>query len=91
MQHIEKYIGIVAGICTSVSLLPQLVKIVKEKKAEAISYFMLFILLIGLAGWIWYGIQKNDYPIMVTNSFSFLVNLLIIFFTLKYKKSVGHS
>lgn len=81
------YIGILAGICTSVSLLPQLVKIIKEKRAEDISYFMLFILLAGLGLWIGYGIGKDDYPIIITNSFSFLVNSLVIIFTVRYKKS----
>jgi len=79
-------IGIIAGICTGISLLPQLIKIIKEKKADNISYFMLFILLTGLAGWIWYGILKKDYPIIITNSFSFLVNIAIIFFTIRFQK-----
>jgi uncharacterized protein with PQ loop repeat len=51
-------IGIIAGILTSTSLVPQLVKILREKKAEAISIGMLLILLAGFAGWIWYGIEK---------------------------------
>ena len=83
------YLGIAAGVCTAVSLLPQLIKIIRKKKAEDISYFMLFILLTGLAGWIWYGIEKKDYPIMLTNAFSFLVNSLIIFFTVRYKNDKG--
>ena len=51
MQDQTQVIGIIAGICTGISLLPQLFKIIKEKKADDISYFMLFILLAGLAGW----------------------------------------
>lgn len=86
MADIATYIGIGAGILTAVSLLPQLIKTVKEKKAEAISYGMLFTLLAGLAGWIAYGIMKNDYPIIITNSFSFIINGLITIFSLKYKK-----
>jgi MtN3 and saliva related transmembrane protein len=85
-MEITGIIGIAAGVCTSVSLLPQLFKIIKEKKAEAISYFMLFILLTGLALWVWYGIRQEDYPIIVTNSFSFIVNTLVIIFTIRYKK-----
>lgn len=85
MNDYSLYIGIGAGVCTAISLLPQLFKIVKEKKADDISYFMLFILLAGLGGWIWYGILKNDYPIIITNGFSFLVNLLVIGFSIKYK------
>jgi MtN3 and saliva related transmembrane protein len=55
----KEILGIIAGIFTSVSLIPQLVKIIKEKKAENISYFMLAILMAGLIGWIWYGILTN--------------------------------
>jgi MtN3 and saliva related transmembrane protein len=84
-MEITSYIGIAAGICSAVSSIPQLGKIIKEKKAENISGFMLGILLVGLALWIWYGILKDDYPIIITNSFSILVNLLIIFFTIRYK------
>jgi MtN3 and saliva related transmembrane protein len=85
MNEFSLYIGIGAGVCTALSLLPQLFKIIKDKKADDISYFMLFILLAGLGGWIWYGILKNDYPIIITNVFSFLANLLIIAFSIKYK------
>lgn len=86
MKEYSFYIGILAGVCTSVSLLPQLIKIIKEKKAEDISFVMLFILLTGLAVWVWYGIIKSDYPIIITNGFSFLVNSLVIFFAIKYKR-----
>jgi len=86
MPDKTQLIGIIAGICTGISLLPQLTKIIREKKADDISWFMLFILLGGLAGWVWYGILKEDYPIIITNLFSFLVNVGIIFFSLRYKK-----
>ena len=86
MPDQTQVIGIVAGICTGVSLLPQLIKIIREKKANDISWIMLFILITGLAGWVWYGVLKEDYPIIITNSFSFLVNLAIIFFTIGYRK-----
>lgn len=78
-------IGIVAGIFTSVSLIPQLIKLIRDKQAENISYGMLIVLLIGLGGWVWYGVLREDWPIIITNSFSFLVNALLIFFTVKYK------
>jgi MtN3 and saliva related transmembrane protein len=86
MPDQTQLIGIIAGICTGVSLLPQLIKIIKEKKADDISYLTLFILLTGLAGWVWYGILIEDYPIIITNSFSFLVNFAIIFVTLRFQK-----
>jgi MtN3 and saliva related transmembrane protein len=79
------YVGIFAGVCTAASMLPQLIKIIRERKAGDISYMMLVILLSGLAGWIVYGLMKEDYPIILTNCFSFVVNVLIFIFTAKYK------
>ena len=86
MTEYTQYIGIGAGICTAVSMLPQLFKIVREKKAEDISYYMIAVLLIGLAGWVTYGVLKTDIPIIVTNAFSFALNTVVLFFSIKYKK-----
>ena len=79
------YVGIAAGILTSTALLPQLIKIIREKKAQNISYFMLVILMCGLLCWIWYGTMRDDLPIIITNAFSLTINLLVLIFTIKYK------
>lgn len=81
-----EWVGIAAGIFTSSSLLPQLIKLLKQKDAENISVFFLVILLIGVSLWVWYGIMKNDVPIIATNSFSIVINLLMIMYGIKYKK-----
>jgi MtN3 and saliva related transmembrane protein len=79
-------IGIAAGVFTGVSMLPQLAMIIHKKKAADISLGMLVILLCGVGLWVYYGILKKDWPIIATNAFSFVINLLILFFSLKYKK-----
>lgn len=86
-----RVIGFIAGIFTGISLLPQLIKIVKEKKTEAISIWMLVILMAGLALWTTYGFLKNDLPIIITNAFSMLVNVIILILRLKYGKSDNGS
>lgn len=78
--------GLFAGICTSSSLLPQLIKTAKEKKAEEVSLWMLLILLVGVCGWIAYGLFKNDLPIIITNVFSLLLNIVMIVLRKKYAK-----
>ena len=80
-------VGLTAGICTSMSLLPQLIKLFKNKKAEDISLFYLLILFTGLALWIWYGILRDDVPILVTNGFSLVINGIIIVLGVKYKRA----
>ena len=79
-------IGLFAGVCTASSLLPQLIKTVKEKKADEISKGMLFILMTGVAVWIVYGVLRKDLPIIVTNAFSLLLNIIMMIFRFKYGK-----
>lgn len=79
-------IGIVAGIFTGVSLLPQLIKLIRERKPQDISWLMLTALLIGLSLWVVYGIRKQDWPIIATNSFSLLVNCCLLVLNFYYRK-----
>ena len=78
-------VGIIAGIFTALSLMPQLIKIIKTKKAEQISLLMLATLMCGIGLWVYYGILRKDYPIIITNSFSFLLNVIIIVLRKRYK------
>jgi MtN3 and saliva related transmembrane protein len=85
MMHTETLIGIIASICTSAALLPQLVKLIKEKKSDDISLLMLVSLFAGLGLWVWYGILRNDLIIIFANSFSFSLNLAIAALSIRYK------
>ncbi|TDH26197.1 hypothetical protein EXU57_11955 [Segetibacter sp. 3557_3] len=84
-MYVTQTIGIIAGILTASSLLPQVIKIIREKKAEDVSIMMLIILMLGVALWIYYGILREDLPIIVTNAFSLLLNITTVVLRLKYK------
>jgi len=81
-----EWVGIIAGVLTASSMLPQVIKVLKEKKAEDISLLMLIVLLSGISLWIVYGVMRKDLPIIATNAFSLLVNLVLIVLGIKYKK-----
>jgi len=78
-------IGFIAGVLTAISMLPQLIKTLKEKKAEDVSPVMLAVLISGVLLWIVYGALKKDFPILITNSISFLLNVWMFFLRKKYK------
>ena len=78
-------VGIAAGIFTSVSLLPQIIKSVREKKAQDISLFYLMILFGGLGLWTYYGFLRKDVPIIATNLFSLILNAIMIALGVRYK------
>ncbi len=78
-------IGFIAGILTTVAVLPQLIKSWKTKKVMDISPFMFVLLLGGVGLWVVYGVLKRDYPIILTNGISFLLNLSMLLIMLLYK------
>ena len=79
-------IGLIAGICTTVSFAPQLVKIVKTKKVRDISLYMYIILTTGIFLWLIYGICLKKHPIILANSISFLMCLFIVIAKIVYGK-----
>ena len=85
-MELTEWVGIVAGVLTASSMLPQVIKVLKEKKAEDISLLMLIVLLSGISLWIVYGVMRKDLPIIATNAFSLLVNLVLMILGIKYKK-----
>ena len=84
---ISKLVGISAGVLTGASMLPQLIKVVKEKKVSQVSVVMLLLLVSGLALWVWYGFVLEDWPIIITNMFSLLVNIVMIFLRYRYRNN----
>jgi len=84
-MNLVSIIGIAASVFTAVSLLPQLIKLLKEKKAEDISLGMFALLFVGLCLWICYGCLKKDWIIIISNSFSIVINIITVIVSLKYK------
>jgi len=83
----ENVLGIVAGVLTSVSMIPQLVKVIKEKNVEDISWIMILVLISGLSLWVWYGFLKDELPIILSNAFAVLVNISLFICYLLFRKS----
>ncbi|WP_031527491.1 SemiSWEET family sugar transporter [Dyadobacter crusticola] len=84
MDFIE-ILGLVAGICTSSAVLPQLITTIKKKKANEVSTMMFIVMLTGNALWIYYGADKKDIPIIATNAFTIILNVIMLFLKYKYK------
>ena len=83
----DQWVGIGAGVLTATSMIPQVIKVIQEKKATQVSVLMLIVLLTGVGLWVWYGILKTDWPIIITNCFSFLVNIVLLFLRFRYRNN----
>ena len=82
----ENLLGIIAGVLTSISMIPQLIKVIREKNVEDISLLMLLVLISGLSLWVWYGFVKDELPIILSNACAVLVNLSLLVCYIKYNK-----
>ena len=84
MQAIQ-ILGIVAGTITSITFLPQVIKIWQTKSAKDLSLMMLLLLMLGVILWLSYGLLVKDAAIIYTNSMVLGMSLVMLFFKLKYK------
>lgn len=82
----ENILGLVAGGITSVAMLPQLIKVLKEKNVEDLSWLMITSLIVGLSLWVWYGFIKEELPIILSNAFAVLVNVCLLISYFIYRK-----
>jgi MtN3 and saliva related transmembrane protein len=84
-MDLKQWVGIIAGLLTSISMLPQLIKIIKQKKAKEVSLLMLSVLTTGNILWAVYGFMRDDWPIIVTNFISITINSITAFYRIRYK------
>ncbi|RNA63958.1 hypothetical protein D1631_00155 [Chryseobacterium nematophagum] len=82
----ENIIGVIAGILTSIAMLPQLIKVIQTKKVEDLSLVMLLLGVSGLCLWLLYGFLKGDFPIILSNAVAFIVNVSLLICYRMYQK-----
>ena len=78
-------IGVLAGFFTTIGALPQIIKAFKTKSVGDVSVWMFYSLLIGVGLWTMYGIIKVDWPIIITNGISSILNSIMIYFYYKFE------
>lgn len=83
----KEIIGIAAGVCTGVSLVPQLLKTLKEKRVEGVSMFVFIVLFLGNGLWVWYGVMLNEWPIIITNAFSVVMDVTMFILKIRYRNN----
>ncbi len=67
-------IGVGAGLCSMVSFVPQIARILRERNAEAVSARMYLISTLGFTLWAGYGLVQRSWPLVLSN----LVNLGLV-------------
>lgn len=77
-------IGLLAATCTTLSFLPQVIKIVKTRKTSDLSLLMCVILTTGILLWALYGLLTMDLPVLLANSITFILALIVLILKIKH-------
>ena len=77
-------IGYAAATMTTISFLPQLIRVVKLKSARDISLGMFLIFSAGTFGWLVYGLLSHSAPVWIANAVTLVLSVSILLLKLKY-------
>jgi MtN3 and saliva related transmembrane protein len=79
-------LGLVAGACTTVAFLPQVIKTWKSRSAKDLSLGMFSFFCFGVLLWLVYGIMVKDIPVIAANFVTLMLASTLLFFKLRFKE-----
>ncbi len=67
------------------SFVPQLVKIVREKRVEGVSLRTYLVMVAGFVLWTIYGVLENSWPIAASNTVNLILAAAILALRFRYR------
>ena len=84
-------VGMVAGLCTSFSFVPQVIKAWRNGDTEAISKRMYFASLAAYSLWIVHGLMIASTPVILFNVLNLVFAGAVLALKLRGQRSAGPS
>ena len=84
-MDIANILGMAAGTLTTASFVPQVFKLYKSKSSKDVSMTMFITLGTGVSLWVAYGLLVCSLPVILANSCTLGLVLVLIFLKLRYR------
>jgi MtN3 and saliva related transmembrane protein len=84
----QQWIGLSAGTLTTISFVPQLLRVWRRKSASDLSSGMFIVFCVGVVLWLVYGLVIHDLAVIVANSATLTLALGILVLKYKFDKSI---
>ncbi|MBP9792185.1 MAG: hypothetical protein KBC27_03130 [Rickettsiales bacterium] len=78
-------IGFLAGLTSTISLLPQIYKTYTSKTTRDLSAIMLINFALCSLLWIIYGFLTNSMSVTITNIVMLICSVILVYFKLRYQ------
>lgn len=83
-------LGIFAGTLTTISFVPQVLRIVQTRSARDISWGMFTVFAIGTALWLTWGIAESALPVIIANLVTLVLCIVIMVLKWRYAAVGGN-
>lgn len=84
-RWVTELIGLLAGFCTTLSLVPQLHRIWRSKSAHDLSLAMFLVFGVGVVLWLLYGVSIRSLAVVTTNGVSLVLVIVIYSLAVHYE------
>lgn len=84
MKSITSTIGFIAAILTTVSFVPQVLKVWRTRSAKDISLGMYSLFTLGIAAWLVYGVLIDSWPVILANLVTLMLAGSVLVMKLKF-------
>ena len=78
-------LGLVAGACTTLAFLPQVIKTWKSRSAKDLSLSMFSIFTLGVGLWLIYGFLDNNIPVIAANLITLMLAATLLVFKFRFR------
>jgi MtN3 and saliva related transmembrane protein len=85
MHNDYSFIGYLAALLTTFSLIPQIIRVIKLKESRDLSLWTVSALSAGILFWLIHGIVIGDLPVILANGVSLGLSVLMIYLVVKYR------
>jgi len=78
-------LGFIAGLCTTLSLVPQVIKVIRTRQTKDIALGMYILMVVGVFFWLLYGISVRSLSVMVSNSVTLVLSSIVLVYKIREK------
>ena len=89
MTETSEIFGYLGMVFLTITLIPQLVRVFKTKRAADLSYIFLSINVLTCVFFLIYGILLSETPLIIANTIVILQTLTLIFLKNKYHNPIS--
>ncbi len=88
-MDLPELLGLAAGFLTTLSFVPQALKIHRTRSARDVSLGMFVAFTAGVVLWLAYGLMKRELPIILWNAITLVLALWILAMKLRYDRAAS--